>query len=143
MVELKAQKWKLESLRIPPSSKLAILATEKQLLRFQRKAISPYFLCGSMLFALGLISLFTGHVASDIEWYSQRLVKQAFYSKSVSFVLQKNSSSFFLLFGNWKWNVVSFGMISVFFFFAALFLLKCVELFVNCGISVLILVKLM
>ncbi|RWR80642.1 GDP-fucose protein O-fucosyltransferase [Cinnamomum micranthum f. kanehirae] len=80
MGEGKAQKWKLQSLRIPPS-KLAILATEKQLLRLQRKAISRYFLCGSMLFALALISLFTGHVTSDIEWYSQRLVKRAFYSK--------------------------------------------------------------
>ncbi|TQD91426.1 hypothetical protein C1H46_022994 [Malus baccata] len=30
--------------------------------------------CGLMLFGLGLISIFTGHVASDLEWYSQRLV---------------------------------------------------------------------
>ncbi|KAI4377915.1 hypothetical protein MLD38_015471 [Melastoma candidum] len=30
-------------------------------------------LCGSILFGLGLVSLFTGHVASGIEWYSQRL----------------------------------------------------------------------
>nr|POF05550.1 uncharacterized protein CFP56_18065 [Quercus suber] len=34
-----------------------------------------------MLFGLGLISLFTGHVASDLEWYSQRLVKRSFYSR--------------------------------------------------------------
>ncbi|KAJ7011391.1 O-fucosyltransferase 29 [Populus alba] len=32
-----------------------------------------------MLFGLGLISLFTGHVASDLEWYSQRLVKRSFF----------------------------------------------------------------
>ncbi|KAI8548185.1 hypothetical protein RHMOL_Rhmol07G0253200 [Rhododendron molle] len=38
--------------------------------------------CGLMLFALGLISLFTGHVASDLDWYSQRLVKPtSFYYK--------------------------------------------------------------
>lgn len=40
--------------------------------------------CGLMLFGLGLISLFTGHVASDLEWYSQRLVKNTlYYSKLV------------------------------------------------------------
>ncbi|CAI9759458.1 unnamed protein product [Fraxinus pennsylvanica] len=37
--------------------------------------------CGLMLFAVGLISLFTGHVASDLEWYSQRLVKRTWYYK--------------------------------------------------------------
>ncbi|KAI8548194.1 hypothetical protein RHMOL_Rhmol07G0253900 [Rhododendron molle] len=38
--------------------------------------------CGLLLFALGLISLFTGHVASDLDWYSQRLVKPiSFYYK--------------------------------------------------------------
>lgn len=38
--------------------------------------------CGVMLFGLGLISLFTGHVASDLEWWnSQRLVKRSLYSK--------------------------------------------------------------
>ncbi|KAJ0681407.1 putative GDP-fucose protein O-fucosyltransferase [Helianthus annuus] len=31
--------------------------------------------CGVVLFALGLISLFTGHVASNLEWYSQKLAK--------------------------------------------------------------------
>lgn len=45
--------------------------------------------CGMMLFGLGLISLFTGHVASDLEWYSQRLVKNTlYYSKLVTFNLQ-------------------------------------------------------
>ncbi|KAI7742702.1 hypothetical protein M8C21_020709 [Ambrosia artemisiifolia] len=31
--------------------------------------------CGVGLFVLGLISLFTGHVASNLEWYSQKLAK--------------------------------------------------------------------
>ncbi|XP_030947406.1 O-fucosyltransferase 29 [Quercus lobata] len=48
---------------------------------FQRKPISWSWVCGLMLFGLGLISLFTGHVASDLEWYSQRLVKRSFYSR--------------------------------------------------------------
>ncbi|XP_044485719.1 O-fucosyltransferase 29 [Mangifera indica] len=47
----------------------------------QRRKISWPLVCGLMLFALGLISLFTGHVASDLEWYSQRLVKPSLYSK--------------------------------------------------------------
>ncbi|GAB2274179.1 O-fucosyltransferase 29 [Dionaea muscipula] len=49
--------------------------------KFQRKPFSWSFVCGLMLFALGLISLFTGHVASDLEWYSQRLMKPSFYLK--------------------------------------------------------------
>ncbi|KAL5817587.1 hypothetical protein ACOSQ3_025965 [Xanthoceras sorbifolium] len=47
----------------------------------QRRKIPWSLICGLMLFALGLISLFTGHVASDLEWYSQRLVKRSLYSK--------------------------------------------------------------
>ncbi|GLT49166.1 hypothetical protein SLA2020_227440 [Shorea laevis] len=47
----------------------------------QRKPISWTVVCGFLLFCLGLISLFTGHVASDLEWYSQRLVKRSFFSK--------------------------------------------------------------
>ncbi|OMO52476.1 GDP-fucose protein O-fucosyltransferase [Corchorus olitorius] len=47
----------------------------------QRKPISWSLVCGLMLFCLGLISLFTGHVASDLEWYSQRLVKRSLYFK--------------------------------------------------------------
>ncbi|XP_002530648.2 O-fucosyltransferase 29 [Ricinus communis] len=43
----------------------------------QRKKIPWSLVCGLMLFVLGLISLFTGHVASDLEWYSQRLVKRS------------------------------------------------------------------
>ncbi|KAK4483612.1 hypothetical protein RD792_010811 [Penstemon davidsonii] len=44
--------------------------------------------CGLLLFALGLISLFTGHVASDLEWYSQRLVKRTWYYKDLSYRAQ-------------------------------------------------------
>ncbi|GAV72839.1 O-FucT domain-containing protein [Cephalotus follicularis] len=47
----------------------------------QRRSISWSLLCGLMLFGLGLISLFTGHVASHLEWYSQRLVNRSLYSK--------------------------------------------------------------
>ncbi|GLT73988.1 hypothetical protein SLA2020_458110 [Shorea laevis] len=47
----------------------------------QRKPISLTVVFGLVLFCLGLISLFTGHLASDLEWYSQRLVKRSFFSK--------------------------------------------------------------
>ncbi|TKY70822.1 GDP-fucose protein O-fucosyltransferase [Spatholobus suberectus] len=46
----------------------------------QRKPISWSVVCGLMLFGLGLISLLTGHMASDLEWYSQRLVRRTLYS---------------------------------------------------------------
>ncbi|KAK4365186.1 hypothetical protein RND71_016544 [Anisodus tanguticus] len=46
-----------------------------------RRPIRWTAICGFMLFALGLISLFTGHVASNLEWYSQRLVKRAWFYK--------------------------------------------------------------
>ncbi|XWS62003.1 hypothetical protein CRYUN_Cryun07bG0173600 [Craigia yunnanensis] len=49
--------------------------------RWKRKPISWSLVCGLMLFCLGMISLFTGHVASDLEWYSQRLVKRSLYFK--------------------------------------------------------------
>jgi len=43
-----------------------------------------------MLFSLGVISLFTGHVVSHLEWYSQQLSKRSllvpFSLLSVSFV---------------------------------------------------------
>ena len=42
--------------------------------------------CGIMLFGLGLISLFTGHVASHLEWYSQRLGNRTLYSTLVCFL---------------------------------------------------------
>ena len=58
---------------------------------FQRKPISWSLVCGLMLFGLGLISLFTGHVASDLEWYSQRLVKRSFYSRLVIFLNSTNT----------------------------------------------------
>ncbi|ESW29287.1 hypothetical protein PHAVU_002G057900 [Phaseolus vulgaris] len=45
-----------------------------------RKPISWSVLCGFMLFGVGLISLLTGHMASDLEWYSQRLVHRTLYS---------------------------------------------------------------
>ncbi|KAF8019379.1 hypothetical protein BT93_G0145 [Corymbia citriodora subsp. variegata] len=48
----------------------------------KRRRVSWSIVCGLMLFGLGLISLFTGHVASDLEWWnSQRLVKRSLYSK--------------------------------------------------------------
>lgn len=47
----------------------------------QRKGVTWPKVCGFLLFVLGLISLFTGHVASDLEWYSQRLVKRSLYYK--------------------------------------------------------------
>ncbi|XP_015077330.1 O-fucosyltransferase 29-like isoform X2 [Solanum pennellii] len=46
------------------------------------KRPTPYTkVCGFMLFALGLISLFTGYVASNLELYSQKLVKGAWFYK--------------------------------------------------------------
>ncbi|PIN13602.1 hypothetical protein CDL12_13779 [Handroanthus impetiginosus] len=47
----------------------------------RRQAVPWTVVCGLLLFAVGLISLFTGHVASDLEWYSQRLVKRTWYYK--------------------------------------------------------------
>ncbi|CAL1401549.1 unnamed protein product [Linum trigynum] len=47
----------------------------------QRRKIPWSLICGLMLFALGMVSLFTGHMASDLEWYSQRLVKRSLYSR--------------------------------------------------------------
>ncbi|GER34723.1 O-fucosyltransferase family protein [Striga asiatica] len=52
-------------------------------LSFRRRSAVPWTaVCGLLLFAVGLISLFTGHVASDLEWYSQRLVKRTWYYKT-------------------------------------------------------------
>ncbi|KAL7160444.1 hypothetical protein ABFS83_01G095700 [Erythranthe nasuta] len=47
----------------------------------RRTAVPWTAVCGLLLFVVGLISLFTGHVASDLEWYSQRLVKRTWYYK--------------------------------------------------------------
>lgn len=52
----------------------------------QRKPLSWSFVCGIMLFALGLISLFTGHVVSDLEYYSHRLIKPHLITKWVLFL---------------------------------------------------------
>ncbi|KAJ0716347.1 putative GDP-fucose protein O-fucosyltransferase [Helianthus annuus] len=49
----------------------------------QRRRISWTVVCGVLLFVLGLISFFTGHVASDLEWYSHRLVKRRLWKKKV------------------------------------------------------------
>ncbi|XP_077235413.1 O-fucosyltransferase family protein [Tasmannia lanceolata] len=79
----KARKYDIESLGFSQLS-LSFLASQshfQQSWRLQKKAISRSFLCGLMLFALGLISIFTGHVASDLEWYSQRLSKRPLYAK--------------------------------------------------------------
>ncbi|CAN0908461.1 O-fucosyltransferase 29 [Linum grandiflorum] len=50
-------------------------------LQMQCRKIRWSLVCGLMLFALGMVSLFTGHMASDLEWYSQRLVKRTLYSR--------------------------------------------------------------
>ncbi|CAL0313748.1 unnamed protein product [Lupinus luteus] len=47
--------------------------------RFTMKPISLSMVCGFMLFGLGMISLLMGHMASDLEWYSQRFIRRSFY----------------------------------------------------------------
>ncbi|KVH91936.1 GDP-fucose protein O-fucosyltransferase [Cynara cardunculus var. scolymus] len=49
----------------------------------QRRRISWTVVCGMMLFVLGLISFFTGHIASDLEWYSHRIVKRRLWKNKV------------------------------------------------------------
>ncbi|KAI3687223.1 hypothetical protein L1987_80917 [Smallanthus sonchifolius] len=49
----------------------------------QRRRVSWSVVCGVVLFALGLISLFTGHVASNLEWYSQKLAKHRLWYNKV------------------------------------------------------------
>ncbi|KAG6382567.1 hypothetical protein SASPL_157762 [Salvia splendens] len=51
----------------------------------QRQAVPWTVVCGLLLFAVALISLFTGHVASDLEWYSNRFVKPTWYKKDKSY----------------------------------------------------------
>ena len=51
--------------------------------RSQKKPLSWSVVCGILLFAVGLISLFTGHVVSDLEYYSQRLIKPHLITKWV------------------------------------------------------------
>ncbi|KAK8481172.1 hypothetical protein V6N13_021543 [Hibiscus sabdariffa] len=48
--------------------------------RPQRKPISTSVICGLMLFCLGMISLLTGHMASELERYSQRLARQSLFN---------------------------------------------------------------
>ncbi|KAF8380517.1 hypothetical protein HHK36_028004 [Tetracentron sinense] len=79
------KEWRfvLHRFRLSPAN-LALLQQKKQFCsRLQRKPISWSFICGLMLFSLGLISLFTGHVVSDLDWYSQRLIRRSLYSKLV------------------------------------------------------------
>ncbi|KAL9242783.1 hypothetical protein vseg_016749 [Gypsophila vaccaria] len=56
---------------------------EMKVQKQQRKTITWTKVCGVMLFVFGLISLLTGHLVSDIEYYSQRLIKKSFYTKWV------------------------------------------------------------
>ncbi|MED6146387.1 O-fucosyltransferase 29 [Stylosanthes scabra] len=44
------------------------------------KPTSWSMVCGLMLFGLGLISLLTGHMASHVEWYSQRFIHRTLHS---------------------------------------------------------------
>ncbi|CAH2078858.1 unnamed protein product [Thlaspi arvense] len=37
-----------------------------------KRTVMWTWVCGFMLFSLGVISLFTGHVVSHLEWYSQQ-----------------------------------------------------------------------
>lgn len=62
----------------PASFRYAVAHQQQQQ---QRKPISRTLACGLLLFFLGLISLFAGHVASDLEWYSERLAKHNFFSR--------------------------------------------------------------
>ncbi|KAI3691632.1 hypothetical protein L6452_31431 [Arctium lappa] len=50
----------------------------------QRWRISWTVVCGVMLFVLGLMSFFTGYVASDLEWCSHGLVKRRLWKKKVN-----------------------------------------------------------
>lgn len=60
-----------------------------------RKPISWSVVCGIMLFTLGLISLLTGHVASDFEHLSHKIVKRSlYYNKLVRYILYLSSSEF-------------------------------------------------
>lgn len=61
-----------------------------------RKPTSWSVLCVFMLVVLGFISLLTGHMASDLEWYSQRLVRRTLYSSVVRHFSPSLSLSFSL-----------------------------------------------
>lgn len=62
--------------------------------RKNNMTISWSLVCGLMLFVLGLISLLTGHMLSDLEWYSHRLVHPTFYSRLVIYSFLINLSIF-------------------------------------------------
>lgn len=49
----------------------------------RRRRISWTVVCGVLLFVLGLVSFFTGHVASDLEWCSHKIVKPRLWKKKV------------------------------------------------------------
>lgn len=73
----------LALLQQPNGSKYDVVWRWRSIASHRRK-IPWSLICGILLFVLGLISLFTGHVASDLEWwYSQRLVKNHLYDKLV------------------------------------------------------------
>ncbi|CAL5359838.1 unnamed protein product [Camellia sinensis] len=73
-----AKAWRLSGGML---SNLAVVNQQKKQHFWWRLRVSWSVVCGFMLFGLGLISLFTGHVASDLEWYSHRLVKRKLYYK--------------------------------------------------------------
>ncbi|KAF8083989.1 hypothetical protein N665_0740s0006 [Sinapis alba] len=47
-----------------------------------KRTVMWTWVCGFMLFTLGVISLFTGHVVSHLEWYSQQLSKRSLLDMS-------------------------------------------------------------
>ncbi|CAO2819380.1 unnamed protein product [Amaranthus hypochondriacus] len=59
---------------------------DQNLMKLQKQNISSWrsqrsIICGILLFGLGLISLFTGHVVSDLEYYSYQLIKPHLITK--------------------------------------------------------------
>ncbi|KAM5572938.1 O-fucosyltransferase 29 [Rosa sericea] len=70
---------KLQSLRSPKTAPFSPRQRKQQ----QPPATRRWsVVCGLMLFGLGLVSLFTGHVASDLEWwYTQRVANHGLYLK--------------------------------------------------------------
>ncbi|KAL8196186.1 hypothetical protein R6Q57_025186 [Mikania cordata] len=62
----------------PPSDTAAVFTGG------HRRRISWTVVCVVMLFVLGLISFLTGHVASDLEWCSHRLVERRLWKKKVN-----------------------------------------------------------
>ena len=52
-----------------------------------KRTVMWTWVCGFMLFTLGVISLFTGHVVSHLEWYSQQLSKRSLLVRFLKFQL--------------------------------------------------------